>query len=148
MLRIVSAGCVLILFVVACASQAGELKKYKTVEAYEVRPGILMMPKYAQDGRVCEIGLQRRHYSPEEIILDSAISRKELEQVLEELVPVSERGSRIQDFGANLATISGTGVATNTAYENVSIKYYARSVSDPLPTDIVVTVRWKNRKCN
>jgi hypothetical protein len=29
---------------------------YKAVEAYEIRPGILMMPRYAKDGSVCEVG--------------------------------------------------------------------------------------------
>jgi hypothetical protein len=35
--------------------------KYKAVEAYEIRPGILMMPRYSADGQVCEIGLEKLH---------------------------------------------------------------------------------------
>jgi hypothetical protein len=30
------------------------MAKYKAVEAYEVRPGILVFPTYSEDGEVCE----------------------------------------------------------------------------------------------
>jgi hypothetical protein len=69
-----------------------QFAKYKAVEAYEIRPGVLMMPRYSSDGQVCEIGLEKLHYSPEIIRLDSSLSREEVDQVLEELVPANERG--------------------------------------------------------
>jgi hypothetical protein len=48
-----------------------QFAKYRKIEAYEIRPGILMMPRYTADDRVCEIGLEKLHYSPERIRLDS-----------------------------------------------------------------------------
>ena len=32
--------------------------------AYEIRPGVLVMPRYAQDGQVWEVGMEKRRYSP------------------------------------------------------------------------------------
>jgi hypothetical protein len=52
--------------------------KYKHVEAYEIRSGVLMMPRYSADGEVCEVGIQKRNYSPEIVRLDSSLSAKKL----------------------------------------------------------------------
>jgi hypothetical protein len=69
-----------------------QFAKYRKIEAYEVRPGILMMPRYTTGDEVCEIGLERLHYSPELIRIDSGLSRKEIDLALDELVPIEERG--------------------------------------------------------
>jgi len=90
--------------------QNDKFLKYKTVEAYEVRPGILMMPGYSKNGEVCEIGLERRHYSPEKIYLDSALSRKEIDQITDELVPANERGSKTKTIGGDLISEVGHGL--------------------------------------
>ena len=39
--------------------------RYAAVSAYQVRPGILMTAKYAEDGQVCEMVLQRV-YTPDQ----------------------------------------------------------------------------------
>jgi len=51
---------------VLTASVAGQtsdnlVAKYPAISAYEVRPGILMTAKYAGDGQVCEMVLERRY---------------------------------------------------------------------------------------
>jgi hypothetical protein len=51
---------------VGASAQSSRFSKYKTVEAYEIGPGILMMPNFSSDGQVCEIGLEILHYSPKE----------------------------------------------------------------------------------
>jgi hypothetical protein len=130
--------------------QSSRFSGYKAVEAYEVRPGILMMPRYSDNGEVCEIGLEGRHYSPEKIRLFSSLPRKEIDQILEELVPTNERGPKTTlRAGTDLI---GQGLVTFSDYENISIQIY----SAVLPTskkhemvsdDIAATIRWKNRKC-
>jgi hypothetical protein len=39
---------------VAGSQTEDQFKRYKAVEAYEVRPGVLMMPRYDSGGQVCE----------------------------------------------------------------------------------------------
>ena len=51
---------------VGASAQSSRFSKYKTLEAYEIGPGILMMPNFSSDGQVCEIGLEILHYSPKE----------------------------------------------------------------------------------
>lgn len=127
--------------------------KYKAVEAYEIRPGILMMPKYSTDGQICEIGLEKLHYSPEMIRLDSSLSRKDIDQIFDELVPSSERGPKptgLLDQG--MTTFSGRGMVSNEEYQNVSIQIFgnfspAEGKDGATGEEVTATLTWKNRKC-
>ena len=128
-----------------------DFAKYKRVEAYEVRPGILMMPRYSADGQVCEIGLEKLHYSPETIRLDSALSRKEMDQIFDEIVPAEERGIRSKDFAGTLITRGGQSLTTNIDFQNVSIQIYGEASSarkgGATVDEVVATLKWKSRTC-
>jgi hypothetical protein len=129
-----------------------QFAKYKAIEAYEIRPGILMIPRYSADGQVCEIGLEELHYSPESIRLDSSLSRKEIDQIFDELVPADERGSRAKDFAGTLITQGGHSLTTNIDFENVSIQIYgdaspAAGKGGTTADEVAATLKWKNRKC-
>lgn len=65
------------------------------MEAYEVQPGILAFPTYAADGQVCEIGIERRHYSLEVIRLDPGLSREEIDKTVDDLAPTAVGRNRI-----------------------------------------------------
>jgi hypothetical protein len=127
--------------------------EYKRVEAYEIRPGILIMPRYSADGQVCEIGLEKLHYSAEKIRLDSSLSSKEIDQVFDELVPSSERGPRpagILDQG--MTTFSGRGMVSDDEYQNISIQIFgnlspADGKDGATVDEVAATLTWKNRKC-
>jgi hypothetical protein len=125
--------------------------KYKAVEAYEVRPGILMMPRYSADGQVCEIGLEKLHYSPDKIRLDPSLSPKEISQIFDELVPTDERGPKPKNvLEQGMDVMSGNGVVSDEEYQNVSIQMYASaSPADNGTTvdEVTATLKWKNRKC-
>jgi hypothetical protein len=127
--------------------------KYKAIEAYEIRPGILVMPRYSADGQVCEIGLEKLHYSPEMIRLDSSLSRNEIDQIFEELVPSGERGPKPTNLLAQGSTIiSGRGTATDEEYQNVSIEIFgnfspADGKDGATEDQVAATLKWKNRKC-
>ncbi|MBZ5531769.1 MAG: hypothetical protein LAO20_10085 [Acidobacteriia bacterium] len=127
--------------------------KYKAIEAYEIRPGILMMPRYSSDGQVCEIGLAKLHYSPEMIRLDSSLSRKEIDQMFKELVPANERGPKPTDIGgSDQISESGRSLVTSSEYENISIQIYSAVLPSSTKHEIVAdnvaaTIRWKNRRC-
>lgn len=135
------------------ASQAeAQFKRYKAVEAYEVRPGILMMPRYASDGQVCEIGLERRRYSPEEIRHDTDLSRKEISEIAEELAPTDQRGAETDLLApGEMDLIAGRGTTTISDYENVTIEihYWALPSGEKQYTleQPVAVIRWKQRQC-
>ena len=126
-----------------------QFAKYKAIEAYEIRPGILMMPSLSADGQVCEIGLERLHYSPERIRLDSSLSREEIDRIFDELVPPDERGPKSKDFAGTLITRGGQSLVTNIDFENVSIQIYGDATISAGTTvdEVTATLKWKNRKC-
>lgn len=140
------------LLVIASASgqTADDLaSKYPVVSAYEVRPGILMTAKYAADGQACEITLEKRHETPKKIDLGSTIPRDQIKQLIDELVPPSERGNPTKRYlkGDSESTIGGGVVDTESDYENVSIKIIGTTSSSCDSGDEVVTIRWKKRTC-
>ena len=150
MLRVIGAasGTILLLLVLYARPQSGGFLKYKTVEAYEVRPGILMMPRYSDDGRVCAIGLERRHYSADEVRLDSAMEREVIDQIADELVPSGERGLRTMGTGGrDLISESGNSLVRFAEYENVSIRVYSDNSRTCRRGNVVAVIEWKNRQC-
>jgi hypothetical protein len=126
--------------------------KYQKIEAYEIRPGILMMPRDATDGEVCEIGLEKLHYSPKVIRVDTTISREEVFEILDEIVPAAERGKPSEDLLDNDISIMGQVRKTNIGFDNVSIQIYGTNTPSAdkkgvTVNQVVATVKWKQRIC-
>jgi hypothetical protein len=127
--------------------------KYKRVEAYEIRPGVLMMPRYSGGGQVCEVGIEKRNYSPEIVRLDSSLSRKEIDEIFEELAPVNERGSKPTDrLRADLFVRAGPSLTEHIDFENVSIDISSETASGANKRKITIenmaaVLKWKNREC-
>ena len=141
-----------ILLAVATGTTKDHFPTLKPISAYELRKDVLMLPRYAENGEVCEIGFEKRHYSPEMVFLDSGFSRDEIDSIFEELVPANERGKKIDDFWGDLILESGHGLTTTIGYENVSLrimseKWQQDSSGKPVLRDVVVIIRWKGREC-
>jgi hypothetical protein len=151
MSKLIGLGFAVVLVLFTASPVHETFAKYRTVEAYEIRPGILMMPRYSSDGQVCEIGLEKLHYSAETIRLDSGLSRKEIDQIFDELVPAAERGPSSTDFAGTLITQSGHSLNTEIDFQNVSIQIYGDASTDgkggTKVDEVVATLKWKNRKC-
>lgn len=127
-------------------SQNARFTKYSAVETYEVRPGILALPSYANDGQVCQIEIEKRHYSEGTVSLDPSLPHEELQMIVDELVPPVERGPRIVDFGTEYMSVqTGNAVTTFAQYKNISIDIYSK-VSPAL--DVAAIIRWSNRRCH
>ena len=128
--------------------QSDKFSRYKSVEAYEVRPGILMMPRYAEDGQVCEITLEKHHYSSGTANLGSTIPRETFMELVDELVPQSERGQQTMNFGKEyMSAYGGNGVTTFAEYENVSIRIAGIASPRTIAGDIVGIIQWKKKTC-
>lgn len=135
-----------LLFPIASA-QSDHFSKYKAIEAYEIRPGILMMPRYAEDGRVCEVGLEPRHYTPHVVKTNPSLPRQMIDEIVDELAPAAERGSRTGLMGGkDIILLGGLTVTTVVEYENLSVQIASRDLQNYLEY-VAVTIQWKNRKC-
>ncbi len=93
-IRLVGAAMLLPL---SASSGREKFANYKAVETYEIRPGILMMPRYSADGQVCEVEFQRRHYVDGEVYLGSTIPHETTLKIIDEIVPGSEERPFDQD---------------------------------------------------
>jgi hypothetical protein len=145
------------LSILACAAallflpggpQSAKFSKYKAVEAYEIRPGILMMPQYAEDGQVCEITVERTNAAAETINLTPTLPRNTVMELVDELAPVGERGRRTMDFGRDyISQYAGESVTTFAEWENVAVNIYGRASTPGVSGDVVVTIHWRKRTC-
>lgn len=125
--------------------QSERFSKYKRVEAYEMRPGILMMPRFSMDGQVCMVVLQKDHYVNGIMELDSTLPRELITEIFDELVPASERGPLTTNTEmARLSLYAGNSVTSVVDYKNVSFDV-ARQASSP--SDIMAVIQWKGRSC-
>jgi len=123
--------------------------KYPLVKAYEIRPGILMTASYDKGGQVCEMVLERRHKTDKQIInFDEIFSEQIVKELVNELVPESERGKELKGaYGLeNTATLDGQFVVVEYSYENILVKLYG--TLRPGSTGYVVAIiEWRKRVC-
>jgi hypothetical protein len=139
--------CSLALVAIAAKPQNDMFMKYKAVEAYEIRPGILMMPKYSDNGQVCQVAFERLHYSQNVVTLDSAMDHEVINQIADELAPAKDRGPRAV-FPDDLVDETGNSFITTSVYENVEIQVHTAKTSHENQGDIAAIIKWRHRKCD
>jgi len=117
--------------------------RYTRVESYQIRPGVLGTPKYAANGILCEIFIEKRHIQGDTVELGPTIPHVLTLEMIDELVPPSERGKPIMQLGGSdyIDTVQGRIEITFAAYEKVSIQIF-KATSDT--GDTAAIVRWKN----
>jgi hypothetical protein len=131
---------------VAGGQTSGDLRsKYRQVTSYELRPGVVMNPKYAADGQVCEMVLEKRQTTDAGMVFGVSFSKKEVKELVDELVPEAERG---RDLTRPLnTTVDGGFITTEYTYENVLVRVYGITRPEP-GGDMIVTITWRKRACS
>ncbi len=148
MRRSVGFACTFILLAPVTPKRGEDFSRYKRVEAYEARPGVLIMPRFSVSGQVCEIAIEKAHYSPTTIDLDSTMPQQDFVRIIDELVPANERGRIASDFNQEYwSEYNGNSVTTFKEYENVSIKIYGKASSAADARDVAAVVTFKKMKC-
>ena len=126
--------------------------KYPAVSAYQVRPDVLMTAKYAEDGQVCEMILEKRHYdAPQRIDLGSAMPAALVGQLIDELAPAAQRGDPTSRWLTN-SYVAGGVTYSERDYENLVIAQYGsyscKASGQPCDGgDEIIVIRWKKREC-
>jgi len=157
MYKLFGATGIAIAMLVATKPPDERFSKYKAVEAYEVRPGVLALPKYSEDGSLCEIDLERSKFSSRYVALGSLLSEDEIMGSVKDLVTATERGPSIPNQSGN-TTWGGQTAITSYEYEKISVTVYSslsiRAEDLPIKpghhfevTDTVATIQWKQRRC-
>jgi len=118
---------------------------YPRLKTYAVRPDMTLSAKYAIDGQVCEIVLEPRHWDGEKVLLISTLQEDPI-TVVEEVVPLSERGPRQKDESDKVSLVGGGSVSRSIHYENITVSVFGSSQRHWAGT-MVAIVKWRTRSC-
>ena len=120
---------------------------YRRLEVYEIRPGVLAMPKYADDGELCQVSIEKLHIQQNVVELGvPTMSRETVLKMIDELAPPSERGKAISQLAGfdYIDVINGTADVSAANYENVLVQIHG---STSAPGDVAVVLDWKRKAC-
>lgn len=137
---------VLVLSAVGVAAQSTtELQsKYGSpLDAFVIRPGLLMTVKYAAEGKVCEMYIVEARTPGSNIGLRTPLSFETAPELIGELVPVSERGKKLR------WPVQATGMTMMVfyKYENVSVELVQNLLPAGGWSDSSLEIKWNNRGC-
>ncbi len=124
----------------------GGFRQYRSVESYEIRPGILITPVYSAEGEVCELSIEKRHYSNSAVDLDAAMPKEQVRLLFDELAPQRERGQpglKLPE-GTEVTEVDGGIRTTRILYENVFLTMYGRVESQKF---VAAIITWKRQDC-
>jgi hypothetical protein len=141
MLKLSGSTSIVLALVVGAGVSVSEFARYKRLEAYEAKPGILVIPKYAGDGQVCEIELEQRRYVDGVAAVDATLPVQATAELIDQLAPPQERGPRTVGVKDRIMQ-NGNSTVTFGEYKNISIQSYGNGAGNA-----VVLIRWKNRVC-
>ena len=146
MMRLILSIC-LLAFVVSPSSDG--FRNYHAIEAYEITPGVMISPVYTAGRDVCEISIEKRHYSNKNVDLDAAMSKAQILSLFDELVPKEERGqpggtipgdTEITDIDSGMLT-------TSIPYENVTLAIYGKKDRPDRQKYVAAIISWNKRQC-
>ena len=147
MTKLIALICLLALVV----SPSGDrFRKYHATEAYEIRPGVMISPVYTVGHEVCEISIERRHYSDNNVDMDAAMSRELILALFDELVPTEERGRRGGKIPGDteITEIDSGVLTTRIPYESVTLAMYGKKDSPERQKYVAAIISWNNLECS
>ena len=126
------------LFMAAANGQtAADLaKKYQHHEVYEVKPGVQMTPKFDSSGAVCEMQVEQTHFVKDGVDVSHGIDERQVYPIIDQLVPLSERGTKLNTFDECVSICQ-----TTHQYSNVAITIVSGGDTR------LVRIKWRNRGC-
>lgn len=147
MMKLIASICLLAL---VAATSSDRFQKYRGVEAYEIRPGVMMTPAYTAGHDLCEISIEKRHYSNNRVDMDAAMTEEEILSLFDELVPKDERGGPAGGLRED-AEVSESDLgmlSTRILYENVTMVMYGMKDRPDRQKYIAAIISWTDTPCN
>lgn len=131
--------------VVAQTSAGLESKYGSPLNAYVIRPGLLMTAKHAVRGQVCEMSIIEAHTPGSNISRRTPLTFEIVPALIDELVPEGERGNKLRSYG--LAQAQGMTSQLFYNFENVSIELVQSLLPSKGWSDSVLMIKWNDRVC-
>lgn len=129
--------------VAAQSSTALQSKYGSPLDAFVIRPGLLMTVTYAAEGKICEMYVVEARTPGSNVGLRTPLTPETVPKLIDELVPVNERGNKLR------WPVQSTGM-TATAfynYENVSIELVQNLLPAKGWSDSILEIKWTNKEC-
>ena len=140
--------CILFLALVGAAlgqTSVDLSSKYSQVTAYNVRPHVLMTAKFAADGQVCEMTLEKRQKTDSGIVYEDTFSQTEIRSLVDDLVPENQRGRNLTRVLNG--TFTGSFMTEEYKYENVVVHVDGLTRPAGAAGNRVITITWPKRSC-
>jgi hypothetical protein len=146
MMKLIAAIC-LLAFVAGPSSN--RIRKYHAVEAYEIRPGIIATPVYMANHDLCEISIEKRHYSSNSVDMDATMSKDQILSLFDELVPKEERGGPAGRLPPDTEITEGDlgMLRTRIPYENVTLAFFGKKDSPDRQKYVTAIISWNKPQC-
>ncbi len=122
--------------------------RFKKLVVLEIRPGIDVFTSFAANGSVCQMVIEKRQYlEGRNSDFDNTIPSALANQLVDELVPPSERGKPSSPYLSSESFIAGGASFIKQDYENVSVAMYGRSVDGKVSGARAIIIDWPKRVC-
>jgi len=147
MMRLIASICLLAL---VASPFTDRFRKYHTVEAYEIRPGVVIMPAYTASHDLCEISIEKRHYSNNSVDMDATMSKEQVLSLFDELVPKKERGGPTGRLPADteVSELDLGMLSTRIPYDNVTLTMYGKKDSSDRQKYVAAIISWNKFQCD
>lgn len=138
---------VMISIILPSALQTSQELRHKyglpDAERYMVRPGIGMTVAFAKDGQPCEMVIEPRHTLLSNDTPSKLMSSDEIDEILNEILPSSQRGKLLQD----ITFTSSCNAIRHIDYEKVTINRSITCSSEVESGESPVQIRFKTSQC-
>ena len=119
-----------------CQSAQQLASRFRTVSAYELRPGILMLSKFDPSGQICEATIEPVAVA-ESVKSAPVLSERLADELTEEIVPVGVRGAPergVYEVKMNYALMT----VEKVGFYSEAPKHEAIQM---------VVIKWRKREC-
>lgn len=147
MMKLIASIC-LLAFVVGPSSD--RVRKYSAVEAYEIRPGVIATPAYTAGHDLCEISIEKRHYSNNSVDMDATMSKELILSLFDELAPKEERGGPAGRLPPDTEITEGDlgMLTTRIPYKNVTLAFFGKKDSPDRQKYVAAIIIWNLTPCS
>ena len=146
MMKLIASICLLACF---AGVSSDRMQKYHALEAYEIRPGIIATPVYTASHDLCEVSIEKRHYSNNGVDMDATMPKEQILSLFDELVPKEERGGPGWKLPPDTEiTESDLGMLrTRIPYENVTLAIFGKKDSPDRQKYVTAIISWNKLPC-
>ena len=147
MIKLITSICLLAFF---AGPASDRIWKYRSVEAYEIRPGIVATPIYTASHDLCEVSIEKRHYFNNSVDMDATMSKEQILSMFAELVPKEERGGPAGRLPPDTEITEGDlgMLRTRIPYKNVTLAIFGKKDSLDRQKYVAAIISWNNLQCN